>query len=159
MDIGFYLLDIDNNNELHRDILKCINEVCKKYPYANIILFNNQFNALDIDHKYYILHINQAKYFKGILFVFDAKSAMITQTFPSPKYQVLYCKNTEWSRDTSAPYGFWNNIYNRDNFELITSNQETYDLLEICWKKPLSLIQSINSEEISDVISKLQKSN
>jgi hypothetical protein len=84
---------------------------------------------------------------------------MVTQTFPAPKHQVLYCKNTEWSRDTSAPYGFWNNIYNRNNCELIASNKETYDLLEICWKKPLSLIQNINSEEISDVISKLQKSN
>lgn len=159
MDIGFYLLNVQNNNETHRQILSCINNLCARYPYANIILFNDQFNAIDIDHKYYVLHINQAKYFNGILFVFDAKSAMITQTFPCPKYQVLYCKEPEWSKQTSTPYGFWNNIYNRENFELITSNEDVYNLLEICWKKPLSLIKNIDSEEITNVISKLQKSN
>ena len=87
MNIGFYLLDVDTQNQEHQTILNSINQLCSNRPYDNIVLFNNKFNALDVDHKYYILHISEAKYFKGILFVFDIKSAMLTKTFPAPKKQ------------------------------------------------------------------------
>ena len=155
MDIGFYLLDVEPDNAIQNKIITAINDLCGMCPYDNIVLFNNQFNKIDVGHKYYMLHIQQAKYFDGILFVFDIKSAMLTQTFPSPKKQILYISNPEWHNNGSIPHGFWNNIYLKNNFEIITDNQQTYDLCEICWKKPLSLIQDINSQELQNVISQI----
>jgi hypothetical protein len=155
MDIGFYLLDVVVNNEKQDAILSSINDLCKNRPYANIVLFNNQFARIDNDKKYYTLHIQQAKYFDGILFVFDTQSAMLTQTFPSPKKQILLLSEPEWSNDTSLPYSFWENIYMKDNIELITDDENTHQLCEICWKKPLHLLKTLNGEEISNVINKL----
>lgn len=155
MDIGFYILDIETNNEHTNKIIAAINSLCKRLPYANIVLFNNQYNTIYKDDKFYVLHIQQAKYFNGILFVFDTKSALLTQTFPSPSKQILYMREPEWSKDTSLPYSIWNNIYLKNNFEVITDNKQTYDLFEICWKKPLNLISEINAEELENVISKI----
>lgn len=155
MDIGFYLLDIAADNEQQKIILNSINELCKKLPYSNIVLFNNQFNNIDLNHKYYILHIQQAKYFDGILFIFDTKSAMLTKTFPGAKKQVLYISEPEWSKNPGLPYGFWHSIYMQNNLEVITNNKDTYELCNICWKQPLSLMSEFNSEEIYNVITKL----
>lgn len=155
MDIGFYLLDITSNNEQQDTIIRSINDLCYSRPYDNIVLFNNQFAKIDNNKKYYTLHIQQAKYFDGYLFVFDTRSAMLTQTFPSPKKQILFLSSPEWSSNPSLPYSFWENIYMKDNIELITNQKETYDLCDICWKQPLHLLTEINSKEINNVINKL----
>lgn len=63
MNIGFLVLDVNVQNTKHEKILKSINELCKIRPYDNIVLFNNKFECVDLDHKYYILHVSQAKYF------------------------------------------------------------------------------------------------
>ena len=158
MDIGFYLLDVDSGNEHQSNIISSINDLCSDLPYANIVLFNNQFAKVDINHKYYMLHIKEAKYFDGLLFVFDTKSAMLTQTFPSPKKQIFHVSKPEWALNSNMPYGFWHNIYMKDNVEIITDNIETYDLMSICWKEPISLMPKINSKGIKDVVRKLQES-
>lgn len=155
MDIGFYLLDVGPENQKQKLILSGINALCEKLPYSNIVLFNNQFNNIDLGHKYYTLHIQQAKYFDGILFIFDTKSAMLTKTFPGPKKHVLYISEPEWSKNPNFPYGFWHSIYMQNNLEIITDNKETYDLCEICWKKPASLITEFNSEELYNVVTQI----
>ena len=155
MDIGFYLLDIEAKNVLQTKILTAINKLCEDRPYDNIVVFNNQFNRLDHRHKYYMLHIQQEKYFDGLLFVFDTKSAMLSQTFPCPKKQILFMSEPEWSINPSLPYGFWYNIYMKPHIELLTDKQETHDIIDICWKKPIGLMSEINSKELQNVLSKL----
>jgi hypothetical protein len=62
----------------------------------------------------------------------------------------------EWNKNPSLPYGFWYNMYMKDNMEIITDSIDTYELCNICWKKPLSLIKQIDSKEIKNVIDKVQ---
>lgn len=155
MNIGFYLLDITANNEKQDTILNSINQLCTDRPYDNIVLFNNQFAKIHNNKKYYTLHIQQAKYYDGLLFVFDTRSAMLTQTFPSPKKQILFISDAEWANNPALPYSFWENIYMKDNFEIITDNKDTYNLCDICWKKPIHLLSNISSQEFIHVINKL----
>lgn len=155
MNIGFYLLDVTANNTHHQAILSSINELCVLRPYDNIVLFNNKFDAVDIDHKYYTLHISEAKYFKGIIFVFDIKSAMLTKTFPAPQKQLLYLNEAEWASKKQIPYAFWNSIYNNADFELIAANEDLYELSSVCWKEPIDTIEKLNGELINNVIQKL----
>jgi hypothetical protein len=155
MNIGFYLLDINSKNQQHAKILESINSLCKLRPYDNIVLFNSKYNNVDLDHKYYILHINQAKYFDGILFVFDIKSALLTRTFPCPKKQVLYLTSNDWSTNTKAPYVFWKDIFMNKDFELIVSNPKLYAEYNICWKTPIAIIDEYNPTDMHNVIQKL----
>ena len=152
MNIGFYILDISANNAKHQDLLNCINQLCERRPFDNIVLFNNKFDAIDVYHKYYTLHISEAKYFKGILFVFDVKSAMVTKTFPAPKKQFLYVDKAEWSDKKDVPYTFWASIYNNIDFELISANEELNQLCDICWKTPVNIIEKFNGKDIDNII-------
>ena len=156
MNIGFYLLDVSTENPHQQLILQSLNQLCKNRPYDNIVLFNNKFHALDIDHKYYTLHISEAKYFKGLLFVFDVKSAMLTKTFPAPKKQILHVNNTVWSEKRNIPYTFWSDIYMNNNFELITDNKDMYELCDTCWKTPIATVLNFQPRDIENVIQKLQ---
>lgn len=151
MNIGFYLLDVDTS-KTHQEILVAINDLCKLRPIDNIVLFNNQFNAIDIDQQYYILHISQAKFFKGPLFVFGTKPAMVTSTFPCSTKQIIYMNEPEWTQNHELPFTLWANIYLNPDVSLLTNNQTTHDLLRICWKEPLPIINSINAEALNNVL-------
>lgn len=155
MDIGFYLLDIEATNKKHKTILESINSLCDLRPYDNIVLFNNKMNNVDLDHKYYVLHMSQAKYFKGYLFLFDMRSSMVTQQFPAPKKQIMFIDNNDWSSKTDIPYVFWEKTYLNDNFEFVANNKELYDIFDLCWKKPLSIINDYNHRGIDEILRKL----
>lgn len=152
MNIGFYIIDADHSEKCN-SIISTINELVENNPYANVILFNSQYNRVDnFNKKFPILHINQAKYFRGVLVCFDAKSAMITKTFPAPTKQILYVEDLSWSNDPSLPALFWQGIYNNTNIKLIAKNQEISDLLEICWLKPIAIINDINAKDLYEAI-------
>lgn len=155
MNIGFYLLDIAQDNQVHTNILKSINKLCEARPYDNIVLFNNRFNTIDLDKKYYILHISEAKYFRGILFLFDLKSLTLSKTFPGPDKQVLFISKPDWSQNTKLPYSMWHNIYMQNNLELISTNDTIDNLCKICWKDPIAKIENYNHEGIDNVLQKL----
>ena len=156
MNIGFYLLDVDVQNQKQTMILNSINALCTARPYDNIVLFNNRFNTIDVGHKYYTLHISEAKFFKGVLFVFDIKSALLTKTFPAPKKQILHISENIWSEKKDIPYKFWESIYMNNKFELIADNQDMFELCDICWKTPLSTVQNFQPKDIENVIQQLQ---
>lgn len=154
MDIAFYLTTADHSEKID-PIISSINQMVDDHPYDNIILFNNTYNRIDTNKKFPIIHINQAKYFKGYLFLFDIKSAMITKTFPSSKKQFLYIDQIPWTTDEPTPVLFWKSIFDFENIETIAKNEQISDILEICWKKPISTVESINSEELYNVITKI----
>ena len=155
MNIGFYLLDIYQNNLLQQSVLKNINNICNKRPYDNIVVFNNNFNTIDNDKKYYLLSPNHAKYFEGILFLFDSQSALLTKTFPGPSKQVIYMQEPHWTQNYAVPFTVWYNIYMDNRFEFIAGTPEVSTLLNICWKPALKTVENFNAEEIDDVIRQL----
>lgn len=154
MNIGFYILDIDMSPE-HTKVLKAINELCVKRPQDHIVVFNNQFTAIDPEQKYYVLHINQAKFFRGLLFVFSTKAALLTSTFPCSSKQILYMNKPEWAEHPELPYTVWSNIYMHTDIELLTDDQTTHDLCKICWKTPLPLINVFDGEALNNVIQRI----
>lgn len=155
MNIGFFLLNITSQNEKQVGILESINKLCSIRPYDNIVLFNNKYANVDLDHKYYMLHINQAKYFDGILFIFDIKSAILTRTFPCPKKQILVLDENVWNTRRNTPYVFWKNIFMNPDLELIVTDEKLYNECDICWKKPISIINQNSIEDLHNVIQKL----
>jgi hypothetical protein len=154
MDIGFYLNIADESDKVNR-IIDTLNNISDKHPYDNVILFNGEYNRIDINKKFPILHLNQAKYFRGILVVFDVSSAMITRSFPAPRHQILYVDEMFWSRDRTIPATFWGEIFDNDNISLLASNQEIYDVLSICWKQPKAIITNIAAQEIYNECEKI----
>ena len=104
-----------------------------------------------------MLHVSQAKFFKGVLFLFDHKSRLLTQTFLTPKKQVMLMMDTPWGKENTNQelYSNWKTQYGSDNLEFVATNQEVYDLLDICYKEPVSLMSEVSPEEINNVIEKV----
>lgn len=156
MNIGFYLLEVNQNNSTQQAIIQNINRLCQLRPQDNIVVFNNIFNTVDMEQKYYLLSINHAKYFDGLLFIFDTESALLTKTFPSPRKQILYLDKPEWAANPALPYTIWYNIYMDNKFELLVGSQNMFDLTKICWKEPLAIINNYDAKELNNVIQQLQ---
>lgn len=155
MNIGFYLPAVNQQVEEHRYIIENVNNLCKIRPHDNIVLFNNYFQLIDANKKYYILSANHAKYFRGILFLFDTQSAFLTQTFPGPHKQVLYMQTPEWADRPNVPYMMWQSIYLSSKFDTIAGNRDMRKLLNICWKPALAMIEKFNYQEVNDVIQRI----
>jgi len=158
MNIGFYLLDIDQQNQNSVALLSVVNDICRLRPRDNIVVFSNAPDAIINGNRYYMLHVSQAKFFKGNLFLFDHKARLLTQTFETPAKQIMYISEIPWGREksTQALYQNWKNQYGKSNLEFIAQSQETSDLLEICWKKPVKIMPQISAEEFNNVIEKVQ---
>jgi hypothetical protein len=158
MNIGFYLLDIDQENQNCLGLLAMINDLCLLRPKDNIVVFSNTPNAIIQGNRYYMLHVSQAKFFKGNLYLFDHKSRLLTQTFKTPAKQVMYIAEIPWGRESTTQnlYTQWQNQYGSSNLEFIAHSQEVYDLLDICWKKPVKLLPQLSAEEFNNVIEEIQ---
>lgn len=152
MDIGFYISNISTNN--YQNILKVINDYIDDHPYDNVIVFTNQMNRIFND-KFYVLHLSHAKYFSGILFIFDIKDASIASTFPSPKKQILLVNDIYWQKNSHILYSFWEKIFLSESAEIVTNNDENFYIYELCWKKPLCIIPELNKEGIEHVINNI----
>lgn len=155
MNLGFFIPNITQQNPFHQTLIRAINELCILQPYDNIVVFNNYFNFIDPNKKYYILSTNHAKYFSGLLFSFDMQSVFMTQTFPGPKKQIIYLQEPEWANKTNMPYTLWYNIYMSDRFDIIAGNQDVYDLMSICWKPAIEHMSQFNAKELQNVIQQL----
>ena len=155
MNIGFYILDIDQQNQQSASYLEAINELCTLRPMDNIVVFSNVPNAIITNNKYYMLHISHAKFFKGVIFMFDTKSRLLTQTFKTPSKQVMYMDTIPWGKENQRDnYRQWKGLFDSTDVDFIAKDEKTSEILDICWKKPLSVMPTVTAKDINDVIEK-----
>jgi hypothetical protein len=153
MNIGFYLLNIDQTNKDAQSCLQAANELCAMRPRDNIVVFSTTPDAIITNNKYYMLHITHAKFFKGALFMFDNKSRLLTQTFKTPSKQIIYVQDIPWGKANQQDhYSQWERLYNTQDVEFIANSEDTSEILDICWKKPLSVMPTVTAKDINDVI-------
>jgi hypothetical protein len=131
-----------------------INNFYTKYndnKELNLVMFNS-FNGSS-NHNIPVLHLNQAKYFFGKLFVFDIISLFMASHFPNLNNIYYYTNNTPWTEDMNIGYMFWDKIFNNNKLELITDNN-TYHIYKNLWKKPLLATERFDHETIQQAIQK-----
>lgn len=122
----------------------------KKY---NLVFFNS-YNGSS-NHAIPVLHLNQAKYFFGDIFVFDIISLFISSHFPNLKNLYYYANATPWLDDMNIGFNFWNKIFNNSKLQLITDNNN-YHIYEKLWKKPLLSTERFDHETIQQALQKFE---
>lgn len=151
--IGFYC-PIISGNQKDNIICEVLNKLSDNHE---TILFNSEYHPIGENNKFCILHCNQAKYFYGKLLCFDIDSLVIIDTFPGPSQRILVADDIFW-QNKNIPFITWNQMI-FSNTDIITTNQKTHDLYEICFKKPLYSINNLDSQELTNVIQKLCKND
>jgi len=147
--LGFILLNIENN-EIYIKLLQHIAQLIKNNPYANIVVFTNNSNIIS-SYNVPLLHLNHAKFFNGNLWLFDIVSVILTQKFTNFDKRIFYVNDMPWIKNRNNSYNEWSKIYH-SNIDFVCSNQYLYDIYNICWKKPLGIMESFDHEKIQSIV-------
>jgi hypothetical protein len=147
--LGFVLLKIKNDN--HYDIiLKNIKALIDKNFYSNICIFNSSCEKIET-YNIPIFHLSHSKFFNGKLFLFDLQSIILTKTFTNLEKKIIYTDNIPWTKNRTGPYKEWQDIYEKE-LDFITTNEYLYDIYNLCWKKPIGIMENFNHEKIQDIL-------
>jgi len=149
-DIGFIMLKIDNN-PTSNIIMKNISQFIVDNPYKQIVVFNSVNNRI-CNENVPILHLNQAKFFTGNIFIFDTMSLLFARNFTNIDTIFMYASNVFWSKNSYSKYLGIESLFSLKNLEFIVPNQELYDIYEMCWKKPLGICENFNYESLKTML-------
>lgn len=148
-DIGFVLLNIDNS-PIYDTILTTIKKFVDNNPYSQIVIFNSQCNKLNT-YNIPILHLSHAKFFDGVLFVFDMQSIIICKKFTNATKKYFYASNVPWY-SSNKHYGYWKNLLDDQNLEIVVSDTSLYNIYNICWKETCGIAKEFNYDELCQII-------
>lgn len=148
-DLGFLILDIDNNLNTNV-IFNTIKKFIKDKPYDQVVLFNSR-SIRAHTQNVPILHLSHAKFFTGKLIVFDTPSLIISKTFTNISNKYFYATHTPWI-GSSNHYNQWKSLLGDDSLKIIANNQLMYDLYDICWNKPIGIVENFDYESLRKII-------
>jgi hypothetical protein len=149
-DVGFVLVKIFND-DVHDTILSTIKEVEKNNPYNQTVVFNSYCDKSNV-YNLPILHLSQSQFFNGTLFVFDLPSVILTSKFPNLKKRILYTGALPWATNPGTRYDEWRSLYDQNSLDILVNDIDTYNIYNICWKKPIGISERFNYEEVSKFI-------
>lgn len=149
-DVGFIIVKL-LNNKVCEDIVSTIKQIEKRNAYGQTIIFTS-YSEKTNTYNLPVLHLSQAQFFTGTLFLFDLSSVILTSKFPNVKNRILYTNAAPWANNPQTSYEEWSSIYNQENLNILTNSQEMYDIYDICWKKPIGVSERFNYEEIAQFV-------
>jgi hypothetical protein len=142
--LGFLSIDIRPD---HQELIDHINNLSSLRPFNDCVLFNNNYNHLYMYvNNFYTLHINEAKYFKGPIVVFDDISCDFLLNCIS-KQKILWMQ--EPIKDKKLFLNNYDVNYRKYSLldTIICEDIETYNILKTLWKEPI-LLTEIDYEKI-----------
>lgn len=148
-DIGF-LIPVLENNKACDIICETISSLITNRPSQQICIFNSYCEKLNTNN-IPIVHINQAKFFKGSLVVFDLHCLELSASFPLVSNIYYYAQNIPWSNNQSH-YQQWKQLFDKDNLKVISANKYIYDIYNIVWSNSIGISEVFNYETISKLI-------
>jgi hypothetical protein len=148
-DLGIVCVKLENTSTSNA-ILKTAKTLIDNNPYSQICVFNSYSEVVD-NHSVPLLHLSQAKFFKGNLIVFDIPSLILSKNFISVSNRFYYAHETPWTQ-YSMSFRYWLEIFDNDNLNIIAKNQYLYDIYDICWKKPIGISEDFSYETIKDLL-------
>lgn len=145
-DIGFILIKL-TNDPIYDTILQAAKEIEDNNPYGQTLIFNSYSDKVNT-YNLPILHLSQSQFFYGTLFMFDLSSVILTKKFPNVKNRILYTNNAPWINSPGTRYSEWSSLYEQENLDILTNNMDLYEAYNICWKKPIGILEEFNYDKI-----------
>jgi hypothetical protein len=147
--IGFVILNLTANTD--DKILKTIKSVEQHNIFNSTIIFSSDISSIN-RYDLPILHINQSQFFDGILFLFDLPSIIMTNKFTNLKKRIFYTNSTPWLNNFNTNYKEWSSLYDQEFLQILSGSQENYDIMSICWKQPIGIMENFDYENIKKYI-------
>lgn len=148
-DIGFVVVSLDNNYT-SKTLCNTISSLIGNMPDRQICIFNSYCEKIDTQN-IPIMHISQAKFFSGDLFLFDIPCLLLSKQFPLIKNKYFYAQNSPWS-DIPESYSSWKELFGQDSLHIIAKNKYLFDLYNIAWNNAIGTSENFSYEQISQFI-------
>jgi len=149
IDLGILCIKLENTTTSEH-ILKTAKSLIDNNPYSQICIFNSYSEIVE-NNSVPILHISQAKFFKGNLVVFDMPSLILSKNFINLSKRFYYAYELPWTKHIQN-FKYWSEIFDSKDLNIITKNQQLYDIYDMCWKKPIGISEDFSYETIKDLV-------
>lgn len=129
--IGFLIIDVQPT---HQYLIDHINNMSKLMPFVDFVLFNSNYGYLSMSiNNFYTLHLNEAKYFRGPLMVFDDNSCEFMINCIS-KQKILWMQEPLCNKPTFD--GYFDDTYKKYQTidTILCSDETTNDIINTLWK-------------------------
>lgn len=149
-DVGFLIPKI--NSKPTHGILSHIQKLIEIETNKQIVVFSSYVGTA-IPNNIPVLHLSEAKYFFGNLFMFDVSSAILSSSFKNAYHKYLWLGNLiPWAQQPKELYVNYKGIFVDSNINTIVQSQEAYDIYDMCWKSPSYIFKEFNYENVQTII-------
>jgi len=148
-DLGFLMPILDNNQSCN---LACntISKLILTRPKKQICIFNSYSEKIQT-YNIPILHINQAKFFRGDMVVFDLYCLELCGSFSLLENVYYYAQNIPWSNNQSL-YRQWKKLFDKNNVKIIAANKYINDMYNIAWSNSIGISETFDYETINNLL-------
>lgn len=147
--VGFLINKLDISQKANFT-LKTANALARNYPTT---IFYLDTSVPTMDNICSILSAKEAYSFEGVLIASDYETSRILLNCVSP-LKFLYIWDLEWTINRKK-WVEWSKVYQNDRLELLCRSESHAKLVSACWKKPYSVIQDLDNEQIEKIVKQL----
>lgn len=147
--VGFIIINLTPNT--NQQILNTIKEIETNNVFNSTIIFSSNVSFIN-EYNLPILHLSQAQFFDGILFIFDLPSIIMTNNFTNLSKRIFYSNAIPWLNNFDTNYKEWSSLYNQESLDVISGSQEHYDAMSICWRQPIGIMENFSYDNIKKYI-------
>lgn len=129
-----------------------LNLLTSHYSQISPIVFNETFPQLPMPLNFPLIQNRDVWLFDGPVIATSIETAQILLQSPKPYPKFFYVWNLDWIYSKQTPLSFFTNTYLNQDIRLIARSTHHANIIENCWKKPVTIIKDFNYHDIAKLI-------
>lgn len=101
------------------------------------------------------MNVSEAYDYKGFLVATNLSSAIKMLKCPGTRKKFFYVWDLEWTRPQNKNFAALKDIYNNPSIELISRSANHDKIIELCWRKPLGIVEDGRIEQFYELFTKV----
>lgn len=102
------------------------------------------------------MNVSEAYDYNGFLVATNLPSAIKMLKCPGTRKKFFYVWDLEWTRPQNKNFAVLKDIYNNPSIELISRSANHDKIIELCWKKPIGIVEDGRIEQFYQLFEKTQ---
>jgi hypothetical protein len=153
--IGLMLDNIGPNQLAHYLIQTGNSFLEKNSQRADLVAFTQQTIHPIATPNFATMNISEAYDYNGFLVATNLQTAIKMLKCPGTRRKFFYVWDLEWTRPQNKNFAILKEIYNNPKIELISRSANHDKLIELCWRKPIGLVEDARVDQFYSLFEKV----
>lgn len=101
------------------------------------------------------MNMSEAYDYKGVLVATSLQTAIKMLKCPGTRKKFFYVWDLEWTRPQNKNFSVLKDIYNNPSIELISRSPNHDKIIELCWRKPIGVVEDGRVEQLYQLFEKV----